>query len=91
MVLAGVISIFKLPVAEYPEIAPPSLYVMASYPGKMPWTEEPGSLSSIFSVPGTMLGTVEVKMSQAPVPAFKDFMVFRDGHTSTQHERNKKA
>ena len=33
MVLAGVISLFKLPVAEYPEIAPPSLHVSASYPG----------------------------------------------------------
>ena len=33
LVLAGVISLFKLPVAEYPEIAPPSLYVMANYPG----------------------------------------------------------
>ena len=33
LVLAGVISLTKLPVAEYPEIAPPSLYVMANYPG----------------------------------------------------------
>ena len=33
LVLAGVISLSKLPVAEYPEIAPPSLYVMANYPG----------------------------------------------------------
>ena len=33
MVLAGVISLYKLPVNEYPEIAPPSLYVSASYPG----------------------------------------------------------
>jgi len=33
MVLAGVISLTKLPVAEYPEIAPPSLYVSAMYPG----------------------------------------------------------
>ena len=33
MVLAGVISLSKLPVAEYPEIAPPSLHVSASYPG----------------------------------------------------------
>ena len=33
MVLAGVISLTKLPVAEYPEIAPPSLYVTAMYPG----------------------------------------------------------
>lgn len=33
LVLAGVISLTKLPVAEYPEIAPPSLYVSAMYPG----------------------------------------------------------
>ena len=33
LVLAGVISLFKLPVAEYPEIAPPNLTVMANYPG----------------------------------------------------------
>jgi len=33
LVLAGVISLFKLPIAEYPEIAPPSLYVSAMYPG----------------------------------------------------------
>lgn len=33
MVLAGLISLYKLPVAEYPEIAPPSLYVWAEYTG----------------------------------------------------------
>ena len=33
MVLTGVITLFKLPVAEYPEIAPPTLHVSASYPG----------------------------------------------------------
>lgn len=33
MVLAGVISLYKLPVAEYPEIAPPTITVEASYPG----------------------------------------------------------
>ena len=33
MVLSGIISLFKLPVAEYPEIAPPSLYVSAEYTG----------------------------------------------------------
>ena len=33
LVLAGVISLSKLPVAEYPEIAPPTLFVSASYPG----------------------------------------------------------
>ena len=33
MVLSGIISLYKLPVAEYPEIAPPSLYVSAEYTG----------------------------------------------------------
>jgi hydrophobe/amphiphile efflux-1 (HAE1) family protein len=33
MVLAGMLSIGKLPVAEYPEVAPPSIMVMATYPG----------------------------------------------------------
>ena len=42
-------------------------------------------------MPGAVLGTVEVKVNQAPVPAFKDLMVFRDGHASTQHEKNKKT
>ena len=33
MVIAGTISLTRLPVAEYPEIAPPTLYVSASYEG----------------------------------------------------------
>lgn len=33
MVLAGLLSINKLPVAEYPEVAPPTISVSASYPG----------------------------------------------------------
>ena len=33
LVLAGVISLSKLPVAEYPEITPPKLFVWATYVG----------------------------------------------------------
>ena len=33
LVLAGLISLFKIPVASYPEIAPPTLYVSAAYTG----------------------------------------------------------
>ena len=33
MVFAGVLCINKIPIAEYPEISPPSLMVMATYPG----------------------------------------------------------
>ena len=31
--LLGAICIFRLPIAEYPEVAPPCIYVLAQYPG----------------------------------------------------------
>lgn len=34
--LAGLISMFNLPVSEYPEVAPPSVVVTASFPGASP-------------------------------------------------------
>jgi multidrug efflux pump len=33
IMLAGALSIFKLPVAQYPEVAPPSVSISATYPG----------------------------------------------------------
>lgn len=33
IMLAGALSIFKLPVAQYPEVAPPSVSISANYPG----------------------------------------------------------
>ncbi len=33
IMLAGALSIFKLPVAQYPEVAPPSVNISANYPG----------------------------------------------------------
>ncbi|MGE0827891.1 MAG: efflux RND transporter permease subunit [Hyphomonadaceae bacterium] len=38
--LAGAISIFTLPVSQYPEIAPPSVTISASYPGASAQTVE---------------------------------------------------
>src|SRR4051812_43597783 len=34
--VAGLISIFRLPIAEYPEVVPPSIVVRAQYPGADP-------------------------------------------------------
>ena len=36
VLLAGVISLFKLPISEYPEVVPPSVVVHAQYPGANP-------------------------------------------------------
>ena len=33
IVLAGLVAYFTLPVAQYPEVAPPTVQVTASYPG----------------------------------------------------------
>ncbi len=33
IVLLGAIALFTLPIAQYPEITPPTIFVMASYPG----------------------------------------------------------
>ncbi|WP_175752523.1 efflux RND transporter permease subunit [Burkholderia ambifaria] len=36
VLLAGLISLFRLPVSEYPEVVPPSIVVHAQYPGANP-------------------------------------------------------
>src|SRR5476649_971626 len=36
IIVAGLISILKLPVAEYPDVVPPSVVVRAQYPGANP-------------------------------------------------------
>jgi multidrug efflux pump len=36
IVIAGAISLFKLPIGEYPEVVPPTVVVRASYPGANP-------------------------------------------------------
>ncbi|MGN1210517.1 MAG: efflux RND transporter permease subunit, partial [Candidatus Cryptobacteroides sp.] len=33
IVLAGIIGLFTLPIEQYPDIAPPTVMVMTSYPG----------------------------------------------------------
>ena len=38
LVLVGGISYFGLPVSQYPEVAPPTVVVTASYPGASPET-----------------------------------------------------
>src|SRR5690349_5036926 len=36
ILIAGLLSMFKLPISEYPEVVPPSIVVRASYPGANP-------------------------------------------------------
>src|SRR6201991_3758432 len=36
ILLGGIISLFKLPISEYPEVVPPSVVVKAQYPGANP-------------------------------------------------------
>src|SRR5574343_527209 len=36
ILLAGLLSVFQLPISEYPEVVPPSVVVRAQYPGANP-------------------------------------------------------
>ena len=36
IVLAGFVAVFTLPVAQYPEVTPPTVQVTAFYPGPTP-------------------------------------------------------
>ncbi|HEY1182281.1 MAG TPA: efflux RND transporter permease subunit, partial [Rhodocyclaceae bacterium] len=36
LLLAGILSVFKLPISEYPEVVPPSVVVRAQFPGANP-------------------------------------------------------
>jgi multidrug efflux pump len=36
LLLAGILSVFKLPISEYPEVVPPSVVVRVQYPGANP-------------------------------------------------------
>ena len=47
IIVLGVIAIPNLPIAQYPSVAPPSVTVMASYPGATPETMSDGVLSLI--------------------------------------------
>ncbi len=47
IILFGIIAIPNLPIAQYPSVAPPSVTVMATYPGATPETMNDGVLSLI--------------------------------------------
>ena len=47
IVLAGVIAIPQLPVAQYPSVAPPSVSITVTYPGAMPETMNDSVISLI--------------------------------------------
>jgi len=52
LMLAGITSIFKLPIAQYPTIAPPSIQISAQYPG-----------ASAKTVENTVTQVIEQQMS----------------------------
>ena len=47
IILGGVLAIPQLPIARYPSIAPPSVSIMATYPGANPQTMNDAVLSLI--------------------------------------------
>jgi len=64
IMLAGVISITQLPIAQYPEVAPPSVSISASYPGASAKTLE-DSVVQIIEQNITGIDNVEYMSSTA--------------------------
>ena len=52
MMAAGLLAIYKMPISQYPSMAPPSIYVMAMYPG-----------ASAETVENTVTQIIEQKMT----------------------------
>ncbi|MCX7823841.1 MAG: efflux RND transporter permease subunit [Syntrophobacterales bacterium] len=52
MMLGGLLGIYLMPVSQYPNLAPPSIYIMATYPG-----------ASAETVEGTVTQIIEQKMT----------------------------
>src|SRR6195952_4917878 len=52
LMLSGIASVFTLPVAQYPTIAPPAIQISASYPG-----------ASAITVENTVTQVIEQQMS----------------------------
>ena len=50
IVLVGGIAVFQLPIAQYPEIAPPTVVVRAVYPGANPVSYTHLTLPTILRV-----------------------------------------
>ncbi len=78
IMLAGVLAIYNLPISQYPPIAPPSIYIRASYPGASAETVE-NSITQIIEQKMTGLdkmiylsatsdssGSVEIDLTFAP-------------------------
>ena len=68
MVLVGVLSIFRLPVAQFPQIAPPTVSVTASYPG-----------ATATVVEETVATPIEQKVNGAEAMLYMDSISSNDG------------
>lgn len=82
VIIAGVISITKLPVAQFPSVAPPTINVTATYPGATSQTMTDSVLQLIereingaqglmymeASAPAGGQGTLTVTFAPAPTP-----------------------
>ena len=66
IMLAGALSIVRLPVAQYPSIAPPTITVICTYPGASAETLAPTRLMTSLAIvaaiwPQTSRGQPDVK------------------------------
>ena len=61
ILVLGAVSITKLPVSQYPSVAPPTIVVSAAYPG-----------ASAQTLEDSVLAVIEREMNGAPGPAYME-------------------
>ena len=63
--VGGLISIFKLPISEYPDVVPPSIVVRAQYPGA-----NPKIIAETVAAPlEEQINALAAQAAQTPAPA----------------------
>lgn len=72
-ILAGAISMINLPVAQYPELTPPTIFVQARYPG-----------ASSETVAETVASTLEQKINGVDDMIYMNSVVSSNGDSATQ-------
>src|SRR6478752_4941409 len=79
LVLVGVVSVFRLPVSEYPNVVPPTVAVTASYPGASAQTVIDTVALPIENQVNGVDGMLYMSSTSAPDGTYRLTVTFRIG------------
>jgi hypothetical protein len=80
IVLLGVLSMWKLPISEYPEVVPPTIQINASYPGASPETIASTVASPLEQQMTGLDGLLYISSQSTPDGSMALVLTFRHRH-----------